>query len=156
MQARAFKFLSVLLLLAVGPTAAFASGVSVPMDEVRVVAFEKPVATVYIGNAAIADVNMIDATHAFLLGKSYGQTNLIALDSAGKQVANRQVSVYARAGNTVTVNRGAEQMTYACNGARCEFTPKPGDDKDAYATAMGQISQHQDMSMKSASANAGK
>lgn len=153
MHARNFKFLSALLLLTAAPTAVLASGVSVPMDEVRVVAFENPVATVYIGNAAIADVNMIDATHVFLLGKSYGQTNLIALDGAGKQVANRQVNVYARSGNTVTVNRGAAQMTYACNGARCEFTPKPGDAKDPYDTTMSQISQHQDMSMKSASAS---
>lgn len=152
MQARTFQFLSVLFLLAAGPTAALANGVSVPMDEVRVVTFKDPVATVYIGNAAIADVNMIDAKHAFLLGKSYGQTNLIALDNSGKQIANRQVNVYARAGNTVTVNRGAAQMTYACNGTRCEFTPKPGDAKEAYDTTMGQIAQHQDMGMKSASA----
>ena len=45
--------------------------VSVPMDEVRILTFAKPVKTVYVGNPTIADVTVIDATHVFLLGKSF-------------------------------------------------------------------------------------
>jgi Flp pilus assembly secretin CpaC len=100
---------------------AFAGGVAVPMDEVRTVAFAKPVATVYVGNPAIADINMIDARHAFVLGKSYGTTNIIALDNAGR--------------NT--------QTTLSCTGQRCEAAPRPGDAR--FTDVMGDVSKHQEM-----------
>ena len=58
---------------------------SVPMDEVRMVTFVKPVATVYVGNPMIADITVIDSRHVFVLGKAFGATNIIALDSNGKR-----------------------------------------------------------------------
>ena len=71
---------------------AHAADLSVPMDEVRVIKFKTPVATVYVGNPAIADVTVIDPTHVFLLGKSYGKTNLIALDINRNPIVNDQVT----------------------------------------------------------------
>ena len=88
---------------------AFAGGVAVPMDEVRTVAFAKPVESVYVGNPAIADINMIDARHAFVLGKSFGTTNIIALDNSGHEVANTFVSVSGSNGAMVTLMKGATQ-----------------------------------------------
>ncbi|HEY4115636.1 MAG TPA: pilus assembly protein N-terminal domain-containing protein [Rhizomicrobium sp.] len=126
-------------------------GIAVPMDEVRVIQFSSPVSTVYVGNPTIADVSMIDNRHAFVLGKGFGATNLVALDTDGKQVVNDAISVYARTGSTVTLMRGAAQTTYACGGARCENTPMPGDDKDSFDVRMGQIEKHQDMNVKAAS-----
>ena len=73
-----------------------AAGVAVAMDEVRTVTFPKPVATIYVGNPSIADINMIDSRHAFILGKGYGNTNMLALDQDGKQVSNTHISVLAR------------------------------------------------------------
>jgi Flp pilus assembly secretin CpaC len=126
-------------------------GISVPMDEVRVVQFSSPVSTVYVGNPSIADVSMIDNRHAFVLGKGFGGTNMVALDADGKQIVNDAISVYARAGSTVTLMRGANKTTLACGGARCENSPMPGDDKDTYDIRMGQIEKHQDMNVKAAS-----
>ena len=71
---------------------AYARGVSIAMDEVRTITFPKPVATIYVGNPAIADINMIDSRHAFILGKGYGNTNMLALDNDGKQVSNTHIS----------------------------------------------------------------
>ena len=73
------------------------------MDEVRTVSFPKTVATVYVGNPAIADINMIDSRHAFVMGKGYGSTNIVALDQDGKQVSNIPISVLARQNATVTL-----------------------------------------------------
>jgi Flp pilus assembly secretin CpaC len=126
--------------------------ISIPMDEVRLVAFSQPVQTVYVGNPLIADVTMIDSRHAFLLGKAFGATNIIALNSDGKQVVNDSVSVFGHTGNLVVLHRGAAQATYACAGSRCEIAPTPGDDKDFYSGRMDQLTNHQDAGMKAASA----
>jgi hypothetical protein len=69
---------------------------------------------------------MVDSQHAFLLGKTFGVTNLIALSADGKQISNQQVTVMNN-GAAVTVNRGADQFNYMCTQAHCESSPRPGD-----------------------------
>jgi Flp pilus assembly secretin CpaC len=129
-----------------------APSISLPLDEVRVVAFSQPVSTVYVGNPVVADVSVIDSRHAFVLGKGFGATNIIALSSDGKQVVNEHVTVFGHTGTTVIVHRGAAQNTYACANSRCEIAPMPGDDKEAYTSRMEQILGHQDAGTKAASA----
>jgi hypothetical protein len=92
----------------------------------------------------VADVNIIDATHAFVLGKAFGQTNLIALDADKNQISNSHVSVYGSQG-LVTLNRGATQYTFACARARCETFSAPGDNKTYYDDNMNQIDKREDM-----------
>jgi hypothetical protein len=121
---------------------AYAAGVSVAMDEVRTITFPKTVATIYVGNPAVADINMIDSRHAFILGKGYGNTNMLALDQDGKQVSNTHISVMARQDSSLTLQRGANRVTYSCTAAHCEATPQPGDGKDAFDSANGQIAAH--------------
>ena len=62
------------------------TGIGVAVDEARLVSFQRPAKTVFVGNPAIADVSMVDAQHAFVLGKTMGLTNLIVLDASGVQV----------------------------------------------------------------------
>jgi hypothetical protein len=127
--------------------------IALPIDEVRVVAFSQPVSTIYVGNPMIADVSMIDSKHAFVLGKSFGATNIVALNGDGKQVVNDPVSVYGHSGNTVILHRGTAQATYACTGLRCEAAPMPGDDKDSFTNHMDQVASHQDAGVKAANAS---
>lgn len=126
--------------------------ISLPMDEVRVVAFTQPIATIFVGNPLIADVSMIDNRHAFVLGKSFGATNIVALNSDGRQVVNQSVSVFGRTSNTVVLHRGVAQATLTCASSRCEPMPMPGDDKDSYSSRMEQVLAHQDANIKAASA----
>ncbi len=131
---------------------AYAAGVSVAMDEVRTITFPKTVSTIYVGNPAVADINMIDSRHAFILGKGYGNTNMVALDQDGKQVSNTHISVMARQDASLTLQRGASRVTYSCTAAHCEITPQPGDGKDAFDSANGQIAAHA-ATAKTAAAN---
>jgi Flp pilus assembly secretin CpaC len=117
-----------------------APSIALPLDEVRV------------GNPMIADVSMIDSRHAFVLGKGFGHTNIVALNTDGKQVVNDAVTVFGHTGSTVILHRGTAQATYACNGARCESAPMPGDDKDSFTQRMEQMNAHQDAGVKAASA----
>jgi hypothetical protein len=141
-------------LVVVAASPAYADGVAISMDEVRTITFPKPVATVYVGNPAIADINMIDSRHAFVLGKGFGNTNIVALDHEGDQVSNTHVSVMAREDSTVTLQRGTGRLTYSCTTSHCEATPQPGDAKDAYDAVNGQLSTHEAAAKGAASGQA--
>ena len=118
--------------------------VALALDEVHTVTFRTPVATVYVGNPSIADVTMIDARHAFVQGKGYGRTNIMALNRDNVMVFNTHVSVTSNnGGGTVTLNRGVQRVTLNCAGGRCEATPTPGDAKELFDSAVGQITGHQ-------------
>ena len=127
-------------------------GVSVVMDQVRIVTFKRPVSTVFIGNPIIADATVIDPYHAFILGKAYGVTNLIALSSQSQTVVNQQITVANRSGGVVTLNKGAAQFTYSCTTAHCETNPRPGDNKAYFDETESAVGTHQDSSIKAASA----
>jgi Pilus formation protein N terminal region len=129
-------------------------GVSIIMDQVRVVTFKQPIATVFVGNPLIADATVIDPYHAFVLGKTYGVTNLIALGAQSQTVANQQITVANRSGGIVTLNKGAAQFSYACTSAHCETNPQPGDQKAYFDDNSGSVSTHQDQSVKAATATA--
>jgi Flp pilus assembly secretin CpaC len=127
------------------PAPAFAAGIALAMDEVRTVSFAVPVATVYVGNPSIADINMIDARHAFVIGKGFGNTNIVALDGDGKQVFDTQIAVLASAANassTLVLNRGVQRSTYSCTAGHCEATPEPGDGKDTFEAINSQLASH--------------
>ena len=139
-------------LLVLAATPACASELSVTLDQVETITFGKPVFTVYVGNPAIADINMIDARHAFILGKGYGSTNIVALNAQGAQISNTRVNVLANMDrqSIVVLNRGAARVTYSCTSEHCEATPQPGDGKEAFAEGSGQINAHQDTAKKAA------
>ncbi len=132
---------------------AFADGVNVPMDEVRMIAFSQPVSTVYVGNPVIADVTMIDPEHAFLLGKTFGETNLIALGANGKPISNERVVVFGRRMGAVTLNRGAQTYNYTCTPLHCETQPVPGDPSDYFGNTHSAIQTHEDQGAKAAVGN---
>jgi hypothetical protein len=135
-------------LLTAGAAQARNVSVSVPLDEVRMVAFASPISTLYIGNPAIADVTMIDKRHAFVLGKAFGATNIVALDSSGTEISNQQVVVFGSSGTVLTLQRGAARTTYSCAAARCEPSPQVGDGKDNFESNMDQIAKHQQLAAK--------
>src|SRR6201999_3903499 len=68
-------------------------GVALSMDEVRVVSFNQPITTGFVGNPSIADATVIDPHHAFVLGKTFGVTNLIALGQNSQTISNQQIMV---------------------------------------------------------------
>jgi hypothetical protein len=128
--------------------------VALALDEVHTLTFRAPVSTVYVGNPSIADVTMIDARHAFVQGKGYGRTNIMALNHDNVMVFNTHVTVTGNnGGGTVVLNRGAQRVTLNCAGGRCEPTPMPGDGKES-DTFNSQITAHQAIARGAAIAQA--
>jgi len=137
-------FLAAAVVIAASPVSAASNSVALALDEVHTITFKTPVATVYVGNPTIADVTMLDARHAFVQGKGYGRTNIVALNRDNVQVFNARITVIgAPDAGTVTLNRGAQRITLTCAGGRCEPTPTPGDDQKAFDAANGQATTHQ-------------
>lgn len=134
----------------ISSTAYAGNGLAVPLDEVRVVAFTRPVATLYVGNPLVADITIIDSRHAFVQGKAFGSTNVVALDGNGHQIANQQIVVSGKGNSVVTLQRGTQQSTYACAGSRCQPAPQPGDGKDAFESGTEQVTKYQGLLSKAA------
>lgn len=109
------------------PSLALDPGVTVNVNMARVLRINSPASTIIIGNPAIADVTIQDPQTLVLTGKSYGQTNLIVLDSAGNPIADTLVDVVQTHAEIVTVYMGSARTTLACQPV-CQPTVTLGDD----------------------------
>jgi Flp pilus assembly secretin CpaC len=112
--------------------------ISVKVNMARILRISAPAATVIIGNPGVADVTIQDPQTLVLTGKSYGQTNLIVLDSAGNPVADTMITVVQAQSDLVTVYLGTARTTLSCSPV-CQPTIMLGDDgtfsNNAYASA---------------------
>lgn len=118
---------------------AYAADFKVPVNESKALHLATPAATVMIGNPAIADVTVENAQLLYVMGRSYGTTNLIILNHEGKQIADMTVSVTSQSTSAVTLTRGTGQLSYNCT-PRCERVPVVGDSPDAFSSIMDQMS----------------
>jgi Flp pilus assembly secretin CpaC len=101
--------------------------ISVKVNMARVLRINSPAATVIIGNPGVADVTIQDPQTLVLTGKSYGQTNLIVLDSVGNPIADTLIEVVQSQADLVTIYQGAARTTLAC-APSCQPTIMVGDD----------------------------
>lgn len=108
-----------------GVAAALAEDLAVSKDQSKVIKLTGAASTVVVGNPAIADVTMQDANTAFITGKGFGTTNVIAMDADGRQIASFRVVVTSTTDRSVTLIRGREQITLSC-APRCEQTAASG------------------------------
>ncbi len=101
--------------------------IAVHVDNAKVMRLPAKTATVVIGNPIIADVTLQKNGVVILTGKSFGRTNLIALDSTGAMIAETTISVQApREASTVMVQRGLARESYSCT-PNCQPSVQLGD-----------------------------
>lgn len=101
--------------------------INVNVNMARVLRISAPAATVIVGNPGIADVTIQDPMTLILTGKSFGQTNLIVLDSAGEPIADTLLEVAQLQAGTMTVYQGQNRTTMSCAPA-CQPVLMLGDD----------------------------
>lgn len=106
------------LACAVGAGPALAEGapavVPVMVDNAKLIRLPEKTQTVIIGNPLVADVSLQKNGIVVLTGKSFGTTNLIALDGSGTMIAESLIRVEGQMGSTVTVQRGLDRESYSC------------------------------------------
>ncbi len=128
-----FRFAATALLLAAtlaAPMPALAQDgapINVNVNMARILRISAPAATVIVGNPGIADVTIQDPQTLILTGKSYGQTNLIVLDSRGEPVADTLVEVVQMSAGVMTVYQGQSRTTLSC-APKCQPVVMMGDD----------------------------
>lgn len=105
---------------------AAAAVVPVMVDNAKLIRLPEKTTTVVVGNPAIADVSLQKNGVLILTGKSFGTTNLIALDTSGAMIAESLIRVEAPQASTVTVQRGLERESYSCT-PNCQPSAQLGD-----------------------------
>lgn len=143
-----FRSAAIALLLVVGlagPMPAWAQDgapINVNVNMARILRINAAAATVIVGNPGVADVTIQDPQTLILTGKSYGQTNLIVLDSAGNPIADTLIEVVQMQAGVVTVYQGQSRTSLACAPV-CQSVVMMGDDPaySSQAIASSQLVQ---------------
>ena len=108
-----------------------AKDIRVEIDEAMLLKLEHQAAQVIIGNPAIADVAVQNGKLLAITGKSFGVTNLIVVDSKGKQILSKNIAVGIDNSRYVTVHKGRSRASYICTPT-CQAALIPGDNADHF------------------------
>ena len=111
--------------------------VVVKVDQAKIVRLPAKAQTVIVGNPAIADVSVQRNGVMVVTGKSYGITNLIALDASGALIAESLLNVGASDDAIVTVQRGMERESYSCT-PQCQPSMQIGDAQEHFGKTLNQ------------------
>lgn len=122
------------------PTTMDPGAVVVSIDHAKIVRLPERVQTVVVGNPIVADVTVQRNGILVVTGKSYGTTNLIALDNAGNMLVETSIRVQASNESTLTVHRGLERETYSC-APTCQPSLLLGDSQRYFGEVSGQATQ---------------
>lgn len=112
-----------LLALVIALPAAAEGGITVEMNQARIVKLAQPADTVVVGNPQIADAAVQDASTIVLTAKGFGVTNLVVLDAGGNAIVDEQVTVVRQTASSVRVYRRADIQTLSCT-PYCESSYK--------------------------------
>lgn len=115
--------LATLLAASLVSLAANAAGIEVTMNQAKIVKLSRAADTIVIGNPAIADASVQDASTVVLTGKGFGVTNLVILDESGNLIIDEQVTVMRDTASSVRIYRRSEVQTLSCT-PYCESSYK--------------------------------
>ncbi len=133
-------FLVVWLGVPVASWAGASSVVDVTIDQARLIRLETDAAQIIVGNPAIADVSAQNARLLVVTGKSYGTTNLIALDSEGREIFSARLGVREGEMRQVTLYKGTARQSYHC-APDCQPVLSIGDDKARFEQLADTVSK---------------
>jgi hypothetical protein len=107
----------------------------VKYDQSEIIDLPRAVAEIIIGNPTIAEVTVHSPQQLVVTGKSFGITNLIALDRQKNVVKRARILVQRDEAKVVNLMRGGKRQSYNCS-PQCNPTVTVGDDP----TYFGEVS----------------
>lgn len=119
-------------------------GLTVSVDQARILRIEHAAETIIVGNPGIVDVAIHDASTLILTGRSFGVTNIVVLDAEGETVIDESVTVNALETASVRIYRQAQRTTYACS-PNCQPTVTVGDAGFGFENAAAQFSTRESL-----------
>jgi len=96
------------------PVSSTGTAITVHLDQARVLELPERTSTLVVGNPLIADASVQPGGVLVITGKSYGATNLVALDRSGRTLLEHVIEVQGPRDNIVVVYRGIERESYSC------------------------------------------
>lgn len=118
----------------VAPAAA-AEDLIVKYDQSQILRMPRKVAEFIIGNPTIADVSIQSADLLVVTGKSFGITNVIALDTERKVITEARVIVVRDEVRVVNVQKGGKRESYNCT-PQCNPSLVVGDEQTYFEGVM--------------------
>ena len=112
-------------LLAGAPVAA-QGVIAVPIDQSIRLAMPGGVKKAFVGNEAVADVWVLNSQSLLLTGKSYGATNIMAMDALGRTIFRADLVVAAADVGRVSVYRGIDSRTDMACAPGCQVSMRSG------------------------------
>ncbi len=152
-RVRRTKFAAALVVPIALSGAAGAETIVVTMDQAKLSPVPARAATLVVGNPLIADVSVQAGGVMVITGKGYGVTNVIALDSNGVRIYEKQVRVQGPA-DDVVVYRGNTRESYICK-PNCERRITLGDAPDFFDATLSQSAARSGRAMSSQGAGPG-
>ena len=120
--------------LAVLPfSSAKAQDLVVKYDQSQLLRLPRPVADIIVGNPSIVDVTAQGNNLLVVTGKSFGITNVIALDADRNIIQDQRVMVIREEVKTVTLTKGDKRQSYNCS-PQCNPALVIGDDDKHFET----------------------
>lgn len=112
--------------------AASANDLVVKYDQSQLLRLPRPVAEIIVGNPSIADVTVQSTNLLVVTGKTFGITNVIALDADRNVIQDQRVVVVRDQARQVSIYKGVKRETYSCAPA-CNPALMAGDDAKYFA-----------------------
>jgi hypothetical protein len=123
-------------------------------DQSQLLRLPRPATEVIIGNPSIADVALQGGNLLVITGKTFGITNVIALDAERNVIQDQRVLVERDDRRTVNLMKGGNRYTLSCT-PNCEPTLTIGDDKVFFETVKKHNSDKTSFSESSAESSGG-
>jgi len=137
-RAAAVAMLATVVTVASGPAKA-TDDLIVKYDQSQLLRLPRPAAEIIIGNPAIADISVQSGNLLVITGKTFGITNIIALDADRNVIQDQRVLVKRDEVKVVNLHRGAQRQSYNCT-PQCNPSITVGDEQ-AYFDTIQKASQ---------------
>lgn len=103
---------------------------NVELNKTQILRLPTSASAVVIGNPDIADISVHAADTLFIVGRGFGETNLIVLGPNGETIIDADVHVSQKLSSSgVRVYNRSARQTYNCAG-NCQPSPVLGDDPE--------------------------
>lgn len=102
----------------------------VDLNKTQIVRLPTRAGTIVVGNPDIADVSVHSTDMIFVVGRGYGETNLVVLDPQGRTVMDADIQVTSvTPSHGVRVFNASNRSTYSC-APYCQPSPILGDNPE--------------------------
>ena len=112
--------------------------ITVNLDQAKLVKLPERTATLIVGNPLIADAAVQPGGVVVLTAKSYGMTNMVAVDRNGATLVEYPIQVIGPSDAIVVVFRGVERESYSC-APECERRITLGDSVNFFGANLNAV-----------------